>query len=1004
MLLKQIGVVACITLLAACVEKSSTSTSDNTPETPAEPAITLEANADPIEFGDTTTLTWSATNATTCTASGAWSGTKATSGTETTTALQADSDFNLECSNTNTNTSSSTQRRVRVNPPKAPTVQISASPASVNYNSATTLTWSSRRATSCEASGSWSGTKSTSGTLTTAALTTNSAFTLTCSGAGGSANATANVTVGAPPPNDPAPVVTFSASSTSIAYNGSTTLSWSSTNATGCTASGHTAWSGSKATSGSQTLSNLTADATFSLSCTGNGGTTMQSVSVTVAPPAPTLSFSASPTAVAANGSTTLTWDSTNATSCTASGGWTGTKTADGSTVVSGLLTNTTFSLSCTGSGGNVSGNVTVTILPVPTVTISANPTSVAYNGSTTLTWSTTNATSCTGSGQAAWNGSKSTSGSQTISNLTANATFTLGCTGSGGTTNQDVSVTVAAAPMPTLTFSANPTSVAYNGSTMLTWSTTNATACTASNGWTGSKNTSGTETVSGLTATATFALNCTGTGGSVSQSVTVSVTSGSSGTITGAVDSSRINRKGTNKVYLFSGTVAPDDYDGSGDPVASALVTQDENACTFSYSFTGIVPGTYTIAFTNQAASDVMGQDNVLTFVGTANITVGTSALAQNFAAARVLRVGSGKTYSKPSLAGAAAQDGDVIEIDAGEYVDDHMVWRDNNITIRGVGGRAHMRGTVVRPFISGDDVNNGMGMWVIRSSNVVVENIEFSGAMVEDLNGAGIRANGNGLTVCNSHFHDNQDGILGGVGEVLIEYSEFNDNGFGDPGFNHNIYIDTVVTKFIFRHNYSHDSIIGHTLKSRAVENHILYNRIMGEEGTTSYEIDIPNGGLTYIIGNVIQQGPNTDNSTIISYGAEGMRAGRVDRLHVINNTIVNDYGSGNFIYANGATLEARLVNNIFVGGGTDISGLSGSFITRTTNLVSNSPGLVNRAAYDYRLTGTSTAINVGSNPGSDTAGFDLRPIFHYVDPGRRAARISNGAYDIGAFEYNP
>jgi hypothetical protein len=84
-----------------------------------------------------------------------------------------------------------------------------------------------------------------------------------------------------PPPPPPAPTVSLSASATSVAYNGSSTLSWSTTNADSCTASG--AWSGSKGTAGSETQSGLTADSNYSLSCTGAGGNANDAVSITVA-------------------------------------------------------------------------------------------------------------------------------------------------------------------------------------------------------------------------------------------------------------------------------------------------------------------------------------------------------------------------------------------------------------------------------------------------------------------------------------------------------------------------------------------------------------------------------------------------------------------------------------------------------------------------------------------------------------------------------------------------
>jgi hypothetical protein len=76
----------------------------------------------------------------------------------------------------------------------------------------------------------------------------------------------------------PAPVVTLSSSPLQVPNGGTVTLTWSSTNATSCTASG--GWTGAVATSGSTTSAALTADTTFTLSCTGAGGSTSQSLTV----------------------------------------------------------------------------------------------------------------------------------------------------------------------------------------------------------------------------------------------------------------------------------------------------------------------------------------------------------------------------------------------------------------------------------------------------------------------------------------------------------------------------------------------------------------------------------------------------------------------------------------------------------------------------------------------------------------------------------------------------
>jgi len=160
-----------------------------------------------------------------------------------------------------------------------------------------------------------------------------------------------------------------------------------------------------------------------------------------------------------------------------------------------------------------------------PTVKLSADPTTVNSGGSTRLTWSSTNATSCTAAG--GWTGTKATSGSQTIGNLTSTTTFSLQCQRRNRVSAvRSVTVTVNAAPTPTATLSANPTLVDSGGSTQLTWSSTNATSCTASGGWSGSKPVSGSQTIGDLAVTTTFSLTCSGAGGSSpAQNVTVTVT-----------------------------------------------------------------------------------------------------------------------------------------------------------------------------------------------------------------------------------------------------------------------------------------------------------------------------------------------------------------------------------------------------------------------------------------------------------------------------------------------
>lgn len=357
-----------------------------------------------------------------------------------------------------------------------------------------------------------------------------------------------------------------------------------------------------------------------------------------------------------------------------------------------------------------------------------------------------------------------------------------------------------------------------------------------------------------------------------------------------------------------------------------------------------------------------------------------------------RVLHVGPDWPLRVPSEAAAVAQDGDLILIDAADYVGDVAIWRADNLTIRGVGGRARL--------VAAGRNAEGKAIWVIKGDNTTVENIEFSGATVPDRNGAGIRQEGAGLIVRHSYFHNNENGILGGGGaqsDILIEYSEFAYNGYGD-GYSHNIYI-SAARSLVVRFSYLHHARIGHNLKTRAQENFILYNRIMDEaEGTASYAIDIPDGGTSYIIGNLIQQGPYTDNSTMVSYGAESLsNPGR--ELYLVNNTLVNDRPQGGtFVRVAAGAQNAQVINNLFVGSGTPVAGPHGAI----TNLVTEDGGLKDRAGYDYRLTAASPAVDAGSPPGS-AGDVSLQPIHHYLHPLQGAPRPLVGAIDIGAYEFS-
>jgi hypothetical protein len=187
---------------------------------------------------------------------------------------------------------------------------------------------------------------------------------------------------------------------------------------------------------------------------------------------------------------------------------------------------------------------------------------------------------------------------------------------------------------------------------------------------------------------------------------------------------------------------------------------------------------------------------------------------------------------------------------------------------------------------MVATGNIPNDKGILIVNT-DATIDHFEFSGAKGASGNDAGIRYQGGALTLTNSYFHDNQNGLLAApsaTGTITIDNSEFANNGIGD-GYTHNLYVNSIA-KLTITDSYFHDAVVGHEIKSRAAETVITNTRIIDNNSTSSYSIDMPNGGKATLSGNVIQQGPNGDNPNIIAYGEEGLthsvNALRHDRQH--------------------------------------------------------------------------------------------------------------------------
>jgi len=355
-----------------------------------------------------------------------------------------------------------------------------------------------------------------------------------------------------------------------------------------------------------------------------------------------------------------------------------------------------------------------------------------------------------------------------------------------------------------------------------------------------------------------------------------------------------------------------------------------------------------------------------------------------------KIIRVGPSREVKTLAAASALLKEAGTIEVDAGEYRADVAVWKQNNLTLRAVGGRVKL--------IASGAAAEGKGIWVVRGGRIEVDGFDFLDAKVPDRNGAGIRFDRGHLIVRNSAFINNENGILTGGDKdsiLEIENCEFGNNGSGD-GRTHNLYVGSIK-RLSVTGSYFHHARVGHLLKSRAAENHIFYNRLTDEiGGRASYELEFPSGGIAYVVGNVIQQGSQTENPHIISYAAEGYKWPD-NELYLINNTLVdNRPNNGVFLRIKPGNVKVQAINNLLVGKGKLDSAGPGHY-QNNTNV--DWGEFVRAQREDFRLVKDSKLIGKGINPGIAN-GVNLKLVKEYRHP-RGTAPIANPLLNPGAMQ---
>ncbi|HLH05923.1 MAG TPA: alkaline phosphatase family protein, partial [Terriglobales bacterium] len=323
------------------------------------------------------------------------------------------------------------------------------------------------------------------------------------------------------------PTANFSATAPTITSGQSTTLQWSTSNATSVAISPSVS-SAALPMSGSVNVSPASTT-TYTITVTGPGGTVTQTVTVTVNAAAPTATFTANTKTITAGQSVTLTWQTTNATSVSISPAVAGGTLSLSSSAVITPPSTTTYTLTATGPGGTATQSMTITVNAAPpTVAFSATSTNIVAGSSTSLQWTTTNATSVTIS-PAVMPGTLPLSDPGTQVSPSQTTTYVLTATGPGGTATQSVTVNVTVAPPAITSFTATPTTVQSGGFSTLAWTTTNATAVTITpnpnpNSESGPLPLSG-NTQALINADTTYTLTATGGPATTNATATVTVT-----------------------------------------------------------------------------------------------------------------------------------------------------------------------------------------------------------------------------------------------------------------------------------------------------------------------------------------------------------------------------------------------------------------------------------------------------------------------------------------------
>lgn len=263
-----------------------------------------------------------------------------------------------------------------------------------------------------------------------------------------------------------------------------------------------------------------------------------------------------------------------------------------------------------------------------------------------------------------------------------------------------------------------------------------------------------------------------------------------------------------------------------------------------------------------------------------------------------------------------ARAGDGDVVELEGGEHRGQSGVIAQRRLTVRAAPGR--------RAVLHADGRSaEGKAILVVRGGDIAIENLEFRGCRVASGNGAGIRFEHGRLRVADCAFLDNEMGLLSANvpdAELTVERCDFGAAPRHEGSLHHLLYVGTMRRLTLEGSRFG-NGWRGHLVKSRAAENIVRYNRLVdGDDGEASYELDLPNGGVAFVVGNLFGQSRRPQNPALLAFGAEGP-AHADSALYAAHNTLINDAADPAWFVRHWPERlppgsEVKLVNNLMIG----------------------------------------------------------------------------------------